>query len=120
RTCSSTAEVRPLFDSSSYRLCGPRPGHPLSSSRSAFAGTGWVADRLQVLARDRGPGAEELVDSVHSRLATSLDTTDIFIIAQDACWMSIPPTLEGNTGSVLADGGVSTALSQCPPLLLMG
>ncbi|CAB1097656.1 unnamed protein product [Ectocarpus sp. CCAP 1310/34] len=101
RSCSSTAEVRRLFDSSSYRLCGPRPGHPLSSSRSAFAGTGWVADRLQVLARDRGPGAETLVDSVHSRLATLLDTTDIFIIVQDACRMSIPPTLEGAEGAVL-------------------
>ncbi|CAM9527499.1 unnamed protein product [Ectocarpus fasciculatus] len=117
---SPTAEVRPLFDSSSYRLCGPRPDHPLSSSRSAFAGTGWVADRLQVLARDRGPGADKVVSSVYSRLATSLDTTDISIIAQDACRISIPPTREGNPGSVLADDGVSTVLSECPPLLLMG
>lgn len=80
---------------------------------SASVNYGWTSDGLQLLARDRGSGADTLVRSLYYRLATAVDTADDSVVALNG---------EGDAGAVPAEDGLSRAspLSPCSVLLLTG
>lgn len=105
-------------------MCRPREDHRPPPSRSTPAGAGWEEDGLHLLARDRGSDADALISSVHSQLATSLDITDILVVAERECRTCPPSTLRGDTGT----GPMSSVeermrrdrmtSSECPALVL--
>lgn len=85
-----------------------------------------------MLARGRGQGVTALVNSLHSRLATSLDAADILQIAQNGYGVYSPATGRGDRDGNGRDRGgdavtVSAELQSarsrsgvCPALVLMG
>lgn len=103
----------------------PREDYSPPTSLPTSAGADWEGDGLHLLARDRGSGAAALVSSVHSRLATSLDISDILVVAQRES-RKCPPSVsrgEAGTGAMSSDedGKPRDCIPswECPALILM-